>query len=67
MNPNMTDLELLQQKYNALFFTVKRLRHWQREVDRYNLEGDKQIIKLLNREIDGLIRKEVEAAKNKGG
>lgn len=59
-------MEDLNKKYQHLFNTVKKLRHWQREVDEYHQANDKQVVKMLEKEIDGIIRQAVreEKAKN---
>lgn len=54
-----------EEKYQTLFNTIKRLRHWQKGVDEYHLASDKEVVKMLEREVDGLIRIGVMEEKNK--
>lgn len=58
-------MEDINQKYQHLFNTVKKLRHWQKEWEEYHWKSDLEPIKILEKEVDWLIKKGTAEEKNK--
>lgn len=57
--------EELENKYNRFVERVRRLRGWQREWEKYHASTDKQVKRMLEREVDNLIKEETDLQKRK--
>jgi hypothetical protein len=56
--------EEIQKKYEVFFNKVRRMRGHQKEYFRYRASSDLQLAKRFEREVDELIKKEVEERKS---
>lgn len=56
--------EELQKKYDQLFDRVRRMRGHQKEYFKYRASSDLQLAKRFEREVDELIKKEIEQRKS---
>lgn len=56
--------EELQKKYDQLVEKVRRMRGHQKEYFKYRASSDLQLAKRFEREVDELIKKEIEQRKS---
>jgi hypothetical protein len=57
--------EDLQKKYDRLFDKVRRMRGWQKEYQKYHASSDRGLAKRFEREVDQLIKDEVDRKNSK--
>jgi hypothetical protein len=57
--------EDLQKKYDRLLDKVRQMRGWQKEYQKYHASSDRELAKRFEREVDQLLKDEVDRKNSK--